>query len=120
MNVSRTIADKNDWIEAIGSAQEEYNQRKVSFANGAMACQQSSSQHIELGEEAPPWVPDGRVTMCMICNIDFTMLVRKHHCRTCGKVVCGKCSANKAPIKFKQYEVDRVCTKCFETLRESN
>ena len=117
--ISRTTADKNEWIEAINSAQEEYRHRKESFADGAMACQPTTPQDAELGDEAPPWVPDGRVTMCMLCNCDFTMLVRKHHCRTCGKVVCGKCSANKAPIKFKQYAVDRVCTNCFEKLRES-
>ena len=33
--------------------------------------------------------------------------------------MCSRCSANKAPIKYLQFERVRVCTVCFEGLRKS-
>ena len=33
--------------------------------------------------------------------------------------MCSRCSANKAPIKYLQFERVRVCTACFEGLRKS-
>jgi len=39
-----------------------------------------------LGHKAPLWIPDVRVTMCMICTCEFTVTFRRHHCRACGWV----------------------------------
>ena len=33
--------------------------------------------------------------------------------------MCSRCSANKAPIKYLQFERVRVCTACFDGLRKS-
>ena len=49
----------------------------------------------------------------------FQLTVRRHHCRCCGGVMCSRCSANKAPIKYLQFDRVRVCTACFEGLRKS-
>jgi len=42
------------------------------------------------------WVPDDFVNECLICNIKFTVTSRKHHCRLCGRIYCGKCADKKA------------------------
>lgn len=42
---------------------------------------------INLGQEAPYWIPDNDALMCMICQVKFTMWKRRHHCRACGKVI---------------------------------
>lgn len=41
------------------------------------------------------WKDDRSVSECYICSNSFQMLMRKHHCRLCGQVVC-----------------DRVATRC--------
>ena len=38
------------------------------------------------------WIPDNEVSECQTCMKSFSFLVRKHHCRLCGRVVCGECS----------------------------
>jgi hypothetical protein len=38
---------------------------------------------------APSWVPDEAVVECPLCKEPFTFFFRRHHCRACGKVVCG-------------------------------
>ena len=39
-----------------------------------------------IGDHAPVWVKDEDVTMCMTCAQRFGMVMRKHHCRGCGRV----------------------------------
>ena len=40
----------------------------------------------------PVWVPDHKTSACMRCARKFTWLVRRHHCRLCGRCVCASCS----------------------------
>jgi len=61
----------------------------------------------------PPWIPDEAVTACMGCGDTFNLLRRRHHCRACGKVFCGRCSNHSMPLP--QYRLDRpvrVCNRC--------
>ena len=79
----------------------------------------SGSDTEKLGEKAPIWVPDGRVTMCQECHVEFTLIVRRHHCRACGRVICNACSNCEAPLKWNDFKAERVCYICFEELRKS-
>lgn len=46
----------------------------------------------------PRWQPDAEVTYCPICHTQFSIFVRKHHCRKCGRVVCNSCSPHRITI----------------------
>lgn len=37
----------------------------------------------------PEWVPDSTCSHCSACRAPFTLLRRRHHCRSCGKVRGG-------------------------------
>uniref|UniRef100_A0A8C2KAA3 Zinc finger, FYVE domain containing 28 n=1 Tax=Cyprinus carpio TaxID=7962 RepID=A0A8C2KAA3_CYPCA len=37
-------------------------------------------------EDLPEWVPDEACNSCIACKAPFTVIRRKHHCRSCGKV----------------------------------
>jgi len=48
---------------------------------------------------APPqWQPDDSSDVCLICQSQFGLLNRRHHCRACGQLVCGRCSTARLPI----------------------
>ncbi|PSR99394.1 FYVE zinc finger-domain-containing protein [Coniella lustricola] len=49
----------------------------------------------------PRWQPDAEVTFCPICRTQFSFLVRKHHCRKCGRVVCSSCSPHRITIPYQ-------------------
>lgn len=50
-------------------------------------------------EAAAVWVPDSAIDICMECQqAEFTLLNRRHHCRSCGKLVCGACSTHKVGV----------------------
>ena len=106
-------------MEAINSAIEEYISKKASFVSSVEDRLCGLSAEECLGDSAPVWIPDQRVTMCQLCSLEFSLVVRRHHCRACGKVVCSSCSNNKAPIKYRQYEAVRVCVVCFDVLKKS-
>jgi hypothetical protein len=66
----------------------------------------------------PAWIPDSASTKCTSCRKDFTMLLRRHHCRNCGKIFCMYCSKNfrLLPANFQVREPQRVCNDCCDTL----
>lgn len=39
-----------------------------------------------LGKQAPLWIPDSEAMSCMHCDMKFTVIKRRHHCRACGLV----------------------------------
>jgi len=57
------------------------------------------------------WIPDNRVNKCQLCQNDFSVANRKHHCRRCGRVVCNACSPSKLKLPGLQDE-ERVCVPC--------
>ncbi|CAH8560746.1 unnamed protein product [Heterobilharzia americana] len=62
-----------------------------------------------LGDVAAQWVKDESSTMCTYCCTEFTTINRRHHCRACGKLFCGSCSAYKAPLGSCGGKYQRVC-----------
>ena len=58
----------------------------------------SQSQQRSLEAQVPRWQLDDEVSECPICRMPFSFLRRKHHCRKCGKVVCGRCSPHRIAI----------------------
>lgn len=43
------------------------------------------------------WVDDSKCKACYECEAPFTMLVRRHHCRICGRIFCSNCTVTSAP-----------------------
>ncbi|XP_052497753.1 lateral signaling target protein 2 homolog [Budorcas taxicolor] len=65
-------------------------------------------------EDPPEWVPDEACGFCTACKAPFTVIRRKHHCRSCGKIFCSRCSSHSAPLpRFGQVKPVRVCTHCY-------
>uniref|UniRef100_A0A8D1S9S1 Hepatocyte growth factor-regulated tyrosine kinase substrate n=1 Tax=Sus scrofa TaxID=9823 RepID=A0A8D1S9S1_PIG len=58
-------------------------------------------------ERAPDWVD---AEECHRCRVQFGVMTRKHHCRACGQIFCGKCSSRCSTIpKFGIEKEVRVC-----------
>ena len=56
------------------------------------------------------WTSDSEVK-CQICFNLFTFTKRRHHCRSCGRVLCNECSSESL-IFPGNTEEERVCHKC--------
>ncbi|XP_075222931.1 zinc finger FYVE-type containing 26 spastizin [Lycorma delicatula] len=69
--------------------------------------------------DVPPskneWVPNDEVTECMCCQVAiFSMFNRRHHCRRCGRVVCGNCSSKNMKVAGYGNVPVRTCDHCFD------
>ena len=72
-----------------------------------------SARRSSLGDVAPLWVPDSEAPACMRCEVKFTLVKRRHHCRSCGKVFCGACCGQKHVLRYlDDGKPSRVCDDC--------
>ncbi|GFS55141.1 FYVE and coiled-coil domain-containing protein 1 [Trichonephila inaurata madagascariensis] len=58
------------------------------------------------------WVNDHEVTECLGCRSNFSFLLRKHHCRQCGRIFCHACSNNWLLTPASRRQI-RVCNECY-------
>lgn len=76
------------------------------------------------------WIPDERVHACFECRCAFSLIQRKHHCRSCGRVFCNACTAyrEKIPAYFRPHirgpnvpnRVQRMCASCASKSRRAS
>lgn len=62
------------------------------------------------------WTNDNEVSQCTICSNEFTILRRRHHCRSCGRVMCGKCGKEATVDELFGPKPQRLCTLCLAEL----
>uniref|UniRef100_A0AAX7SKE8 RUN and FYVE domain containing 2 n=1 Tax=Astatotilapia calliptera TaxID=8154 RepID=A0AAX7SKE8_ASTCA len=61
------------------------------------------------------WLKDKEATHCKLCEKEFSISRRKHHCRNCGEIFCNSCSDNELPLPASPKPV-RVCDTCHALL----
>ncbi|XP_067858774.1 RUN and FYVE domain-containing protein 2-like [Heptranchias perlo] len=61
------------------------------------------------------WLKDRDATSCKLCEKEFSISTRKHHCRNCGEIFCNTCSDNELPLPSSPKPV-RVCDTCHALL----
>ncbi|CAL1273692.1 unnamed protein product [Larinioides sclopetarius] len=58
------------------------------------------------------WMDDHEVSECLGCRSQFSFLLRKHHCRQCGRIFCHSCSNNWLLTPSSRRQI-RVCNECY-------
>lgn len=65
------------------------------------------------GQALRTWVSDRNVLNCPGCDRGFGFLLRKHHCRICGKVFCSRCSSMRIHTTASRRPA-RCCASCHD------
>ncbi|ODN05636.1 Early endosome antigen 1 [Orchesella cincta] len=77
---------------------------------------ENQSLQIEIAKiQGRKWADDSNVSNCSTCTKEFTLIIRKHHCRHCGQIFCNDCSSKSASVPSSKKPV-RVCDGCFVKL----
>lgn len=64
------------------------------------------------------WILDNQTPSCMRCTKGFNLLKWKHHCRSCGYVICQACGDKKLNFDVFAEEApggSRVCSSCYDS-----
>lgn len=109
--------EKEAWINKLKETVDELTTKRESYRRGSKLEVMNEG---DLGKKAPAWVRDEAVSMCMLCDILFTRIRRRHHCRACGRVVCGNCSGFKAPLEYKNGKQEKICEICHKILMKGS
>jgi hypothetical protein len=56
------------------------------------------------------WTDDSALPWCEYCKAGFSQSRRKHHCRTCGRLTCSRCSRDSHGLPFAKGV--RLCSEC--------
>lgn len=91
------------------------NKEGLTIFNFKLATNQLLHRLLDELPQESPWASS---ELCQECGTKFTLTMRKHHCRHCGRILCSRCSNNDVPIiKFGINKPVRVCSVCFEVLQ---
>ncbi|XP_078394036.1 FYVE, RhoGEF and PH domain-containing protein 1-like [Cetorhinus maximus] len=121
---ARTEEEKKDWIKAIQVTIRKHEEtlESCTMLSGSFRDDETppDSPNTELGKRAPTPIREKEVTMCMMCQEPFNSITkRRHHCKACGHVVCGKCSEFRARLLYDNNRSNRVCRDCYTALHGS-
>ncbi|XP_015981522.2 FYVE, RhoGEF and PH domain-containing protein 3 isoform X8 [Rousettus aegyptiacus] len=136
---TRTEEEKQEWIQVIEATIEKHKQNSQTFKAFCSSLGQDEDPSltpdppmVSAGSEEPAVAADGgggtagleprrgssktkrdkEKQGCRSCGETFNSITkRKHHCKLCGVVICGKCSEFKA----ENGRQSRVCRECFPT-----
>ncbi|ETW08198.1 hypothetical protein, variant [Aphanomyces invadans] len=97
-----TVQDKQAWVSTIGRLITETQAKDSTTAVDSAP--------------AAVWIPDSVSEECSQCRKAFRLLLRRHHCRRCGFVVCGLCSEHRSILFDNDMRPVRVCNKCNRVL----
>uniref|UniRef100_A0A0R3RJB6 FYVE-type domain-containing protein n=1 Tax=Elaeophora elaphi TaxID=1147741 RepID=A0A0R3RJB6_9BILA len=105
-----SVVDEAHAISVVSSTHD------ISHDSGVKYLTESERQ---LGKKKPIWIADKETLSCMLCCNKFTVFLRRHHCRCCGRVLCARCTTQKASLSYvnNPKKEHRVCDPCFETLK---
>lgn len=105
------LAFQNDsQLNYVSRVHEKLRQRGVKFPEGMSSSLNTSA----LFDSKTPadWVDSDA---CMICSKGFSLLSRRHHCRSCGGVFCQEHSSKNIPLPdLGIYDEVRVCDNCYD------
>uniref|UniRef100_A0A8C6RCJ1 FYVE, RhoGEF and PH domain-containing protein 3 n=2 Tax=Nannospalax galili TaxID=1026970 RepID=A0A8C6RCJ1_NANGA len=136
---TRTEEEKKEWIQVIQATIEKHKQKSETFRAFGGACGQDEEPSLSPDQPVlstssvePAGVTDSsggtagiesrklssksrrdkEKPSCKSCHETFNSITkRRHHCKLCGAVICGKCSEFKA----ENSRQSRVCRGCFLT-----
>ena len=92
------------------------------FAEASQEEEAAAPPPVAMDASHPLWVADEARDTCADCGAVWSLLVWRHHCRHCGGVFCGDCTAATFPLLPSATSSEppdtpipqRVCKSCLE------
>jgi hypothetical protein len=64
------------------------------------------------------WEPDESRSTCSLCELPFTLINRRRHCRSCGRLACGRCFTQRCHLPgYPENSPQITCERCLDYRR---
>lgn len=64
------------------------------------------------------WEPDESRSTCSLCEQPFTLINRRRHCRSCGRLACGRCFTQRCHLPgYPENSPQITCERCLDYRR---
>ncbi|OAF69311.1 Actin filament-binding protein frabin [Intoshia linei] len=107
--------DRDDWVSIIDKQIKAYHL----LIKHDDVSSESEDEDMYIGFLAPTLLADKQTSSCPYCTKPFTLSYRRHHCKSCGKIVCKKCCSCLAPLRYERFKSCNVCFICYFILKEA-
>ncbi|XP_043480801.1 zinc finger FYVE domain-containing protein 9 isoform X2 [Leptopilina heterotoma] len=117
VNMTEFTTGRQEAIPVVSDIPEhEGNGDEIRVPSPDISENSSMDSGMVLGKQPPFWIPDAEAPNCMLCDVKFNVIKRRHHCRACGKVLCSKCCSMKYRLEYQGNIDSRVCLPCYQLL----
>eukprot|EP01043_Picozoa_sp_COSAG02_P008590 COSAG02_NODE_277_length_25939_cov_108.963971_17_plen_142_part_00 len=65
-----------------------------------------AKQHTRRKQPPAQWMQDDASDKCLLCGSEWSMFNRRHHCRSCGILVCYYCSSHRCVLLCHSVRAD--------------
>ncbi|KAI8069134.1 ankyrin repeat-containing domain protein [Gilbertella persicaria] len=104
---------------------------KAIFVGCSTLPQPLLQEQMSTNDTITAWERNDQVMNCRRCHRFFNLLVRRHHCRKCGQIICDRCSTNRIMLsreeiiqppdhQLEAYQPQRICDHCVEQIVIAN
>uniref|UniRef100_A0A4W5QFE6 RUN and FYVE domain containing 2 n=1 Tax=Hucho hucho TaxID=62062 RepID=A0A4W5QFE6_9TELE len=109
------LQDENSQLTGICDEQEHALEELGCKLSEYLSILNSSFDVFLFNKGGQIWLKDKDANICRLCEKEFSIARRKHHCRNCGEIFCNACSDNELPLPASPKPV-RVCDTCHALL----
>ncbi|RUS73658.1 hypothetical protein EGW08_018590 [Elysia chlorotica] len=91
---SKSIEDKTAIIKDLESDNAQYRKKLVKLIKDKDTLWHKTDELVtaQKRKSEERWQDNAQVSNCTHCKTEFSLFVRKHHCRLCGRIFCWSCS----------------------------
>lgn len=101
------------YAESATNGREEEGRRPGGQTIASSMSMRSVSQLVPFG---PKWQKNEDAPKCGACHRTFTLFLRRHHCRRCGRIFCDTCTQSRGTMAEWGYDQpQRQCADCYRT-----
>ncbi|KAG1444992.1 hypothetical protein G6F46_008966 [Rhizopus delemar] len=94
-SIQSVSLDRADSVSSMDSSLGSVLSPKSSFVSNNNSILSMKLKYRDGEQSVTKWEDDKLVKKCPYCESTFTLINRKHHCRLCGKIVCGNTRCSK-------------------------
>ncbi|XP_071103963.1 FYVE and coiled-coil domain-containing protein 1-like isoform X1 [Haliotis cracherodii] len=110
---SQQLHDKDEEITGLKADMKQLKRKLLKLIKDKDQLWQKTDQlaYQQKVQAKETWMDNSTATNCLKCKAEFSIWLRRHHCRLCGRIYCWKC-VDHWVMTAHSSKKERVCDEC--------